>query len=176
MDRPQGHERRPVRLRSLSLSLSRLPPTSSPVCRPLLTAVRPPPIRYVENEFFGNMGRYFAVFDGHAGTTCVEYVVRCLANNILGGFSYTPTAEDLESQKNVRGKALHSVQRKMPSPSPSASFSNMLISPFQNLHRSCTSHGATWPRWKKCSRHHRITKSSSACVTCCRYREVVAAV
>ena len=77
--------------------------------RSSLTSSPPPPPSYIENEFFGDMGRYFGVFDGHAGTNCVEYVVRCLANNILGGFSYTPAAEDPEAQKNVRGNVILAV-------------------------------------------------------------------
>lgn len=50
------------------------------------------------------MGRYFGVFDGHAGTACVDYVVKCLANNVLGGFYYNPSAEDNAARANVKGE------------------------------------------------------------------------
>eukprot|EP00045_Choanoeca_perplexa_P016138 m.213782 g.213782 ORF g.213782 m.213782 type:complete len:507 (-) comp17180_c0_seq2:2128-3648(-) len=44
--------------------------------------------RFAESIPMGPLGRLFGVYDGHAGSTCADYVKRCLPGNIAGGFRY----------------------------------------------------------------------------------------
>ncbi|EDQ89557.1 uncharacterized protein MONBRDRAFT_32361 [Monosiga brevicollis MX1] len=42
--------------------------------------------RYDVAMSMGALGRLFAVYDGHAGSECADYVKKCLPGNIVGGY------------------------------------------------------------------------------------------